>query len=79
MSIENPIYLAAPSMVTPVGGNTVMTATAINAGVSQIAETAILNKRLKPIKMALVPEGVLPPVNPATIAHPLPVRQLRLL
>lgn len=79
MSIENPIYLAASSMVTPVGGNTVMTATAINAGVSQIAETAILNKRLKPIKMALVPEGVLPPVNPAILAHPLPARQLRLL
>src|SRR5690606_35738157 len=79
MSIENPIYLAASSMVTPVGGNTITTAAAINAGVSQIAETAILNKRLKPIKMALVPEGVLPPVNPAILAHPLPARQLRLL
>lgn len=79
MSIENPVYLAASTMVTPVGGNTIMTAAAINVGASQIAETAILNKRLKPIKMALVPETVLPPLNPEILAHPLPARQLRLL
>jgi len=79
MSADNPIYLAASSMITPVGGNTAMTAAAINAGISQIAETAILSKKLKPIKMALVPEAVLPPLTRELLNSSLPSRQLRLL
>src|SRR5690606_4917121 len=79
MSADNPIYLAASSMITPVGGNTAMTAAAINAGISQIAETAILSKKLKPIEMALVPEGVWRPLTPELLNSSLPSRQLRLL
>lgn len=79
MSENNRIYVADVAMITPVGGTALKSAAAINAGVSAIRETAQLNKKLKPIKMALVLEAALPPLQPKLAQLNLPARQIRLL
>lgn len=79
MSQLSKIYVVGASIVNPLGLEPGLMATAVNAGISAIDETAILNKRLKAIKMARVPESVLPPLNPKLAAAHLPARQERLL
>ena len=79
MSEVNRIYIANVAMVTPVGNNALMSAASINASVSAIAETGVLNKKLKPIKMGLVREDALVQLNPKLLQLNLPSRQMRLL
>lgn len=73
------IYVADIGMINPVGANPIMTSASVRAGVSAIEETAILNKKLKPIKMALVPDDALPQLKPTLATSHIPTRQLRLL
>ncbi len=73
------IYIAETSMITAIGANTAMSAAAFNAGISAFVETDILNKKLKPIKMAMVPDEVLPGINSKLLTQKLPDRQLRLI
>lgn len=73
------VYVADVGMITSIGGNAHMNAASVNAGFSEVSETPFLNKRLKPIKMGLVPEDALPAVNPALVHNTLPARQLRML
>lgn len=79
MSASPRIYVFGIGMITPVGLNAAMTAASIRAEYSAIEETSVLNKKLKPIKMASVPEDALPAVNPALLGSKLSSRQLRLL
>ncbi len=79
MSQHPPIYVADIGMINPVGANPIMTSAAVRAGVCAIEETALLNKKLKPIKMALVPDSALPPLKSTLAASHIPTRQLRLL
>lgn len=79
MSDQQKMYLAKTGMVTPLGSDLTMTAAAFNAGYRAVEETAIFNKKLKPIKMACVPADVLPAINKKLEAAHLSSRQLRLL
>ena len=79
MNTCNRMYVADVSLISSVGGCAVSSAAAINAGVSAIRETAFLNKKLKPIKMAMVPDDALPLIHPSLSSSKLPSRQLRLL
>ena len=79
MSDKGKVYIVGTSMVTAIGATTGATTALVNAGISGIKETAFLNKKLNPIKMALVPEDVLPDVNPTIAKSTLSSRQLRLL
>lgn len=59
------MYVADASMVTAVGGDAKLTSASINAGVSRVQESNFSNKDFNPIKMATVPNDVLPPLAPA--------------
>jgi len=79
MNEQPSVHVIGSGMVTSVGGNAVTTAAAMAAEFSAVEETSILNKRLEPIKMALVPEGAIPDLNEELKALKLPNRQQRLL
>ncbi len=50
------MFLQSSSMLTPLGMNTPMVASAVKAGINCVSETAYISKSGEPIKMALVPE-----------------------
>lgn len=50
-------------MITPVGGNTLMTIAAVNAGINQYQASPFFNKRDKPMTATMVPDGALPPLH----------------
>lgn len=74
------IYLAATGMLTPVGFDTASTNAAILAGVSAYEDSQHHNKNFNPMRMALIPEDALPPLNPELLSLPgLTSRQRRIL
>ncbi|MEY4588986.1 MAG: hypothetical protein RL497_1062, partial [Pseudomonadota bacterium] len=73
------IYIAATGMITPVGQNTANTQAAIAAGISASAISIHYNKNYSPMRMALIPEQALPPLNPLLDSVGLSPRQKRLL
>ncbi|HMW47392.1 MAG TPA: hypothetical protein PKD17_01090 [Cellvibrionaceae bacterium] len=72
-------YIAATGMITPVGPNTAATHAAVAAGISAYADSNHYNKQSHPMRMALIPEDALPPLNPALNVLGLSYRQQRLL
>jgi 3-oxoacyl-[acyl-carrier-protein] synthase-1 len=54
------LYIAATGVITPIGFKSAMTASSVKAGLSRTVELPLLNKRLSPIKMSLIPEDALP-------------------
>ncbi len=79
MSQLSRIYVAGTGVINSLGANAPMIAAAVNAGISAVRDTAIFNKRLKPIRMACVPEAVLAPLNAHLATQGIPTRQERLL
>lgn len=73
------IYIIGSGMVTSVGADSAMTAASVRAGINTYADTRHYNKHGEPIKMALVPEEMLPPLNDELAGLPLTARQRRLL
>jgi 3-oxoacyl-[acyl-carrier-protein] synthase I len=74
------IYLAATGMFTPVGFNTQSTNAAIMAGMSAYEDSNHHNKNFNPMRMALIPEDALPPLNPELVSlGGLTSRQRRIL
>jgi 3-oxoacyl-[acyl-carrier-protein] synthase-1 len=59
MSNKPRLYIASTGMVTPVGGNTAMTAAAINAGISAYQASSFTTQSDDAITMARVPEEVI--------------------
>lgn len=57
------LHIAGTGMITPVGGNTVMTIAAINAGANQYQISSFFNKHDKPMTVTTVPDGALPPLH----------------
>ena len=56
-------YICGIGMVTAVGDNAAMTAASVRAGINRYRESNIINKNLSPMKLALVPDNILPPLN----------------
>lgn len=75
----SPVYIASTGMITPVGHNTATTQAAIAAGISASAISIHYNKNYSPMRMALIPEQALPPLNPLLDSVGLSPRQQRLL
>lgn len=74
------IYLAATGMLTPVGFDSVSTNAAVAAGISAYEDSRHHNKNFNPMRMALIPEDALPPLNPElTSLTGLTSRQRRIL
>lgn len=73
------IFVVHTGIVNPLGHNSKMIATFFKAGVSVVQETASLNKQLKPIKMALIPDQVLDSLHPRFASVGLSTRQKRML
>jgi 3-oxoacyl-[acyl-carrier-protein] synthase-1 len=74
------IYLAATGMLTPVGFDSASTNAAIAAGLSAYEDSMHHNKNFNPMRMALIPEDALPPLNPELISLTgLTSRQRRIL
>jgi len=74
------IFLAASGMLTPVGFDSASTNAAIATGISAYEDSKHHNKNFNPMRMALIPEDALPPLNPelASLAV-LTSRQRRIL
>lgn len=72
------VFVAASAMVTAVGQSAATTAAAVTAGVSRFEDSDMLNKRLRPIRMALVREEALPQA-PELSSMMMPSRQERML
>lgn len=51
-------------MMTAVGIGAKQTAASVRAGISRFSETAIHDKRFEPFVMSILPDGVLPPLEP---------------
>ena len=79
MSQHTKVYVAGVGIISPLGPDSSAVAAAVNAGISAVQETPLLSKHLVPIKMALVPDDVLSPLDPRLVAAKLPPRQERLL
>ncbi|RYY75449.1 MAG: hypothetical protein EOO52_08600 [Gammaproteobacteria bacterium] len=73
------IFVVGTGVTNPLGQTAEMVARFVNASLSAVHETDALNKRLKPIKMALVPEKVLEPLNSELLPIGLSSRQERLV
>lgn len=58
--LTSDIHILDTSFVSSLGQTTRQCVSAFEAGISGIAETAIVNKHLKPINLSLVPDSVLP-------------------
>ena len=72
-------YICGVGMMTAVGDSAPMTAASVHAGINRCKDTNIYNKRMNPMKMALVPDDVLPPLNGELESIPLTTRQDRML
>ncbi len=57
------MYIAGIGMFTPVGADSVMTAAAVNAGISAYKDSGYFTKTKEPIKMAQVPQDALPELS----------------
>ncbi len=79
MTGKTKIYIAATGMITSVGVNTAMTTAAVRAGINAYQESAYYNKQRKLMKMALVPDDALPPLNENLSSKTLTARQRRML
>jgi 3-oxoacyl-[acyl-carrier-protein] synthase-1 len=79
MSDTARVYVAAAGMITPVGENAVMTFHSVNTEMSRVHETAVLNRTLNPIGIAMVPDEALPDLNARLASENLAERQQRLL
>jgi 3-oxoacyl-[acyl-carrier-protein] synthase I len=67
-------------MLTPVGFDTASTNAAIMAGASAYEDSQHHNKNFNPMRMALIPEDALPPLNPELLSLPgFTSRQRRIL
>jgi len=73
-------WVVGVGMMTPVGDSAAQTATSIRAGISRYQESAIHNRELQPMTMALLPEDSLPVLNGAlTSAGTMTIRRSRML
>lgn len=74
------IYLMGSGVISAVGDTAITTAAAVRAGISQYQESPDHNKRLRAMKMALVPDAALPPLNDQLVlTEELTARQSRML
>jgi 3-oxoacyl-[acyl-carrier-protein] synthase-1 len=72
-------YICGMGMVTAVGDSALMTAASVRAGINRCKETDVYNKRFHPMKMALVPDDLLAPINGDLESTMLTARQNRML
>ncbi len=74
--------ILAVGMMTAVGIGARQTAASVRAGIARIRETSLYDRRFQPFKMALLPDDVLPPLEPSIEAMvgltALQIRMLRL-
>ena len=73
------IFVVGTGIVNPLGQDAITVARFLSAGISAVQETEALNKRLRAIKMARVPEQILAALNPQLASMALPSRQERML
>ncbi len=74
------IYIADTGMITAVGANTKMTACAVRTGTNMYHASQNHNKRLKPMKIAWVPDDALPVLSDKLASmEMLTARQTRML
>jgi 3-oxoacyl-[acyl-carrier-protein] synthase-1 len=69
MSDKPKVYVAGVGMITPVGFDAASTTAAVRAGVSAYKASEHYNKNYNPMRMAVVPEDALPPLNPSIISN----------
>ena len=79
MSDSPRVYVAGVGMITAIGADPVMTFHSVNTDISRVRATAVCNRTLLPIGIALVPDDALPEINTRLARAHLPDRQLRLL
>ncbi|MFQ5560024.1 MAG: hypothetical protein ACE5FU_05485 [Nitrospinota bacterium] len=72
------VALLKTGALTPVGIGTAQTAASIRAGITRTSETSIYDKQFNPVVMGLLPEDVLPPLNPSLENVALTSRQSRM-
>lgn len=74
------VYVAATGVLTPVGFDSISTAASVKAGISAYQDTNQLNKKFHSMRMALMPEDALPPLNAELESKAgLTAREIRML
>src|SRR5690348_7848694 len=77
---ETGAAIMAIGMITAVGIGAKQTAASVRAGIARQADSSIYNKQFQPMKMALVPEDALPPLETTLESvQGLTSRQIRML
>ncbi len=56
-------YIMGVGMVTPVGDNAKITASSVRAGINRFSASPVYNKDANFMKMALVPNDAIPPID----------------
>jgi len=73
------LHIAGTGMITPLGGNSVMTIAAVNAGINTYQASSFYNKQRNPMTVTMVPEGALPPLHDDLKTFQLTGREKRLI
>jgi len=73
------IPIAATAMITPVGLRSAQVCASVRCGVTRFAQLPWKDKKYKPIVMAGIPDGCLPPLNTITEVIPRKNSVLRML
>ncbi len=58
-----PVIVHDVTMLSPLGDDVMQVAAAVRANISRFNESVFYNQKLLPLKMALVPDGILPPLD----------------
>jgi 3-oxoacyl-[acyl-carrier-protein] synthase-1 len=71
--------IGATHVLCAIGSGTDQVWASARAGIAKIASSHVMDRHFEPISMGLVPEDVLPPLNPEIDKLPLPSRARRML
>lgn len=78
-SIPTKIYIAATGMITPIGENSETTIAAVKAGINRYQDSPFTNKYSYPMKLASIPDELLPKLKPTLSKKPIKSRQMRMI
>lgn len=78
-SMPNKIYIAASGMITPIGENSETTIAAVNAGINRYYDSQFVGKYSYPIKLASIPDDLLPKLKKNLSDSPIKGRHMRMI
>lgn len=77
--MSTPAVITGMGMMTPIGDCAAQTASSVRAGICRYRESSIMNRRFRPMTLALLPDEALPALAEGLADRGLTTRQARML